>query len=865
MTTPARSQYLRIKEEHKDEILLFRMGDFYETFDSDAHTLARELEIALTSREMGKGHRVPLAGIPYHALNSYLSKLIRKGYKVAICEQTSDPATSKGLVQREVVRVVTPGTVIEESILDGKSNNYLASVILNEDIAGLAYVDITTSEFSTTELLTVDIAAELARLNPSELLIPEGQVTSLDLLDMPVTEVDAKSFKLENSKELLLSHFSVSSLEAYGCHNKFMAIRASGAILEYLYVNQKSSLSNLTSMYTYSTSGHMALDQQTRKNLELFEGGRVGDAGTSLISVLDHTKTSMGGRLIKQWIGAPLIDLTSVKLRQDAVSWFHDSSLRRDRMQGILASISDLERLVNKIRSNTASPRDLLALGRSLKLAPKIRNLLLEEEINYRVEWIAKEIEDIREVVDLIDNAIEDDPPPNFSDGGVIRSGFSTELDEIKLSTQGARDYIAGLENHERDRTGIKSLKIGYNKVFGYYIEVSKSNIDRVPEEYIRRQTLVGGERYITPEMKEYESQVLSAQERIVSMESELFGRICRQICESAVLILNTAKFIANVDVFCSLGEVASNNGYVRPDMREDGILDIRNGRHPVVEHFAESGSFVPNDTIMSVQEASMVVLTGPNMSGKSTFLRQVGLITLMAQIGSYVPADSAIVGVVDRIFTRVGLQDDLSVGQSTFMVEMLETASILNHATNRSLVILDEIGRGTSTYDGLAIARAVAEYIHNHPKLGCKTLFATHYHELTDLPDTLPRAQNYNVLVSEQHGDVIFLHRILPGGSDRSYGVHVARLAGLPAAVIKRAWELLDELEGGTRMERHTNSELDSNIPRQLPLIDSIAEAFEDILDLDISSITPLDALNKLYEIQKTAKKANNDLGNSI
>tara|TARA_Y100000590_G_scaffold467711_2_gene647575 strand:+ start:2000 stop:4609 length:2610 start_codon:yes stop_codon:yes gene_type:complete len=865
MTTPARSQYLRIKEEHKDEILLFRMGDFYETFDSDAHTLARELEIALTSREMGKGHRVPLAGIPYHALNSYLSKLIRKGYKVAICEQTSDPATSKGLVQREVVRVVTPGTVIEESILDGKSNNYLASVILNEDIAGLAYVDITTSEFSTTELLTVDIAAELARLNPSELLIPEGQVTSLDLLDMPVTEVDAKSFKLENSKELLLSHFSVSSLEAYGCHNKFMAIRASGAILEYLYVNQKSSLANLTSMYTYSTSGHMALDQQTRKNLELFEGGRVGDAGTSLISVLDHTKTSMGGRLIKQWIGAPLIDLTSVKLRQDAVSWFHDSSLRRDRMQGILASISDLERLVNKIRSNTASPRDLLALGRSLKLAPKIRNLLLEEEINYRVEWIAKEIEDIREVVDLIDNAIEDDSPPNFSDGGVIRSGFSTELDEIKLSTQGARDYIAGLENHERDRTGIKSLKIGYNKVFGYYIEVSKSNIDRVPEEYIRRQTLVGGERYITPEMKEYESQVLSAQERIVSMESELFGRICRQICESAVLILNTAKFIANVDVFCSLGEVASNNGYVRPDMREDGILDIRNGRHPVVEHFAESGSFVPNDTIMSVQEASMVVLTGPNMSGKSTFLRQVGLITLMAQIGSYVPADSAIVGVVDRIFTRVGLQDDLSVGQSTFMVEMLETASILNHATNRSLVILDEIGRGTSTYDGLAIARAVAEYIHNHPKLGCKTLFATHYHELTDLPDTLSRAQNYNVLVSEQHGDVIFLHRILPGGSDRSYGVHVARLAGLPAAVIKRAWELLDELEGGTRMERHTNSELDSNIPRQLPLIDSIAEVFEDILDLDISSITPLDALNKLYEIQKTAKKANNDLGNSI
>ena len=866
MTTPARRQYLRIKKEHQDEVLLFRMGDFYETFDDDARTLARELEIALTSREMGRGQRVPLAGIPYHALEGYLARLIKKGYKVAICEQTSDPATSRGLVDREVVRVVTPGTVIEDAVLDQKANNYLASVVVDGDEAGLAYVDITTAEFATSQLPAPQLSVELARLKPSEVLTTDDQ-ESLPLENgTTATVLEAASFDLEWSRESLQGHFGVASLEPYGCDGLPLAIRAAGAVIDYLGKNQKAALGQLSSLYTYSTESFMALDPQTRRNLELFEGGRWGDVSTSLLSVLDRTRTSMGGRLLRRWLGQPLLDVEALLQRQEAVAWFHRSALRRGRVTAVLEEVSDLERLVTRVRSYTASPRDLLALGKSLGEVPQVRGILGEDEDAPQVEWLAKLLDDNEEVVKLIGLSINDDPPLSTSDGGVIRPGFSSDLDALRNSARGAQEYIAGLESKERQRTGIKSLKVGYNKVFGYYIEVSKSNLDHVPEEYVRRQTLVGGERYITPEMKEYESQVLSARERIGELEGSLFRQVCQQVGETASAIIATARAVAQVDVFCALGEVADKQAYVRPRLDDGALLEIVGGRHPVVERMLPQGAFVPNDTRLSNNDEQLIVLTGPNMAGKSTFIRQVAIITLMAQVGSFVPAESATIGVVDRIFTRVGLQDDLAVGQSTFMVEMVETAAILNHATSRSLVVLDEIGRGTSTYDGLAIARAIAEYVHSHPRLGCKTLFATHYHELTQLAEFLPRARNYNVAVSEDQGNVVFLRRIVPGGADKSYGVHVARLAGLPGAVINRAWEVLGELEegatdgrqaAGSRAKgRKAGTRAKGPQPQQLPLIQGTPPSIEALLELDVASLTPLEAINKLYELQEKAKQ---------
>ena len=865
MTTPARRQYLRIKKEHPDDILLFRMGDFFETFDDDARIVSRELEIALTSREMGRGQRVPLAGIPYHALDPYLAKLVKKGYRVAICEQTSDPATSKGLVDREVVRVVTPGTVVEDSILDQKANNYLASVVVEGDEAGLAYVDITTSEFATSQFALAHLPMELGRLAPSEVLVPQGQDGLPTEQETSVTALESDAFDLEWSTEGLLRHFGVASLEAYGCERLPLAIRAAGAIVDYLGRNQKAALAQLTSLHTYSTDSYMVLDPQTRRNLELFEGGRWGDAGTSLLSVLDRTRTSMGGRLLRRWLGQPLLEVEGIVRRQDAVTWFHRSALRRGRVSEVLDSISDLERLINRVRGRTATPRDLVALGHSLRAAPEIRAILNEDEDAPQVAWLAQEIGDNDAVVQLIAQAIADDPPPSVGEGRVIREGFSTDLDALRSSSRDAQEYIAGLQRKERERTGIKSLKVGYNKVFGYYIEVSKSNLSQVPEEYIRRQTLVGGERYITPEMKEYESLILNAQERVSELETSIYQQVCQQVGDAAPPVMTTARAIAQVDAFYSLGEVAARQGYVRPELSDREVLEIKQGRHPVVERTLAAGAFVPNDVLLSNGDQQLIVLTGPNMSGKSTYIRQVALITLMAQVGSFVPADSATIGAVDRIFTRVGLQDDLAVGQSTFMVEMVETAAIINHATPRSLVILDEIGRGTSTYDGLAIARAVAEYIHSHPRLGCKTLFATHYHELTQLAEVLPRARNYNVAVSEEQGEVVFLRRIVPGGADRSYGVYVARLAGLPGAVINRAWEVLSELENGAVGHRQPSQGRPGGLgagrramtpAQQLPLMGSTSAAVESLLALDIASMTPLEAINKLYELQEQAKE---------
>ena len=848
MPTPARRQYLRIKDEHPDEILLFRMGDFYETFDDDARLISGELDIALTAREMGKGTPVPLAGVPSHALEGYLARLIKKGHRVAICEQTSDPATSKGIVDREVVRIVTPGTIIEDGILDQKTNNYLAAAIVVENHVGLAYVDITTSEFATTELPTSALLVELSRISPAEVLVANN--SSIDLPEVPVTILDDHEFELTSARQCLLKHFGVTSLESFGCEELDLATQAAGAILEYLRRHQTNALSQLTSLHTYSTSSYMVLDPQTRHNLELFRGGRWGTSSTSLLATLDQTHTSMGARKLRHWIGQPLLSLESLNQRLDAVEWFVESPIRRGRVSEILRDISDIERLMNKVRTLTATPRDVVGLGLSLAAAPRLWKLLGQDEDSGKVAWLSKETPPTSDVVDVIANAITDDPPMSVSDGGVIQSGFSSDLDELRSSSKQAQAYIASLETRERDRTGIKSLKVGYNKVFGYYIEISRTNISAVPDEYIRRQTLVNAERYITPEMKEYESLVMNAQERIAELESALYRGICQQITEHAEAVMNTAIAIAQVDVFLSLAQVASQSGYVRPTLNDGDIIDIRQARHPVVEKTLSAGQFVANDVRLANSDEQLIILTGPNMSGKSTFIRQVAVITLMAQIGSFVPARSAELGIVDRIFTRVGLQDDLSTGQSTFMVEMLETAAILNHATPRSLVILDEIGRGTSTYDGLAIAQAIAEHIHNHVGLRCKTLFATHYHELTELADVLPRVKNYSVAVSEEKGKVVFLHHIVPGGADHSYGVYVARLAGMPQQVLGRAREVLDILENASAS---TSTPIQSST-LQLSMLNDDSPIIEELRSLDLGSMTPLEALTKLYELQQNA-----------
>ena len=858
--TPVRRQYLRIKKQFPDALLFFRMGDFYETFDDDARIAARELEIALTSREMGKGQRIPLAGIPYHTLESYLARLIKKGYKVAICEQVSDPAASKGLVEREVVRVVTPGTVIEPSLLEQKANNYLAAVVVVGEEVGLSYVDITTSEFATTQFPIAQLSLELARLNPSELLAPESWDSPVDG-SASITRLEDYAFEPDSAQEILMGHFGVATLEPFGCAGLSLATGAAGAVMEYLTRTQKSALDQITSLYTYSISNYMILDPQTRRTLDLFQGGRWGTASLSLLSVLDATKTPMGGRLLHKWLGQPLMDLESLMQRQEAVDWFYLSMLRRERVTSALSAIADLERLVNRIRGGSATPREVVSLRHSLEVVPKIKALLEEDEDAVAVKWLSDGIRDCNELVSLIEKAIQEAPATPPGEGGVIREGFSPELDEIRSASQNAKEYIAGLERKERERTGIRSLRVGYNRVFGYYIEVSRSNLSQVPQDYMRRQTLVGGERFITPELKEYESLVLNAQEHISELEVTLFRQVCQQTGQQAPRILETAEAIARVDVLSSLAEVASRNGYVRPQLTEGEVIDIKGGRHPVVERNLPAGVFVPNDTYLSNSDSQLIILTGPNMSGKSTYIRQVALITLMAQIGSFVPAESATLGIVDRIFTRVGLQDDLAMGQSTFMLEMVETAAILNHATARSLIILDEIGRGTSTYDGLSIARAVAEHIHNHPRLGCKTLFATHYHELTELATYSPRAKNYNVAVTEDQGKVIFLHRIVPGGADRSYGVHVAQLAGLPRTVIHRAWEVLRDLEGDAgraNIAKGSRRRSRGHLPvQQLPLLGAeTSPLMEELLELDISSMTPLEAINKLYEIQQKAKE---------
>ncbi|HEY61182.1 MAG TPA: DNA mismatch repair protein MutS [Anaerolineae bacterium] len=846
--SPIRKQYLTIKRQYPETILFFRLGDFYETFDHDAETISKELDIVLTSRNVGKGTRVPMAGIPHHAVESYLSRLIVKGYHVAICDQVGDQPIN-GLMPRNVVRIVTPGTVIEPGLLPGDANNYLVAVIVQEKRAGIAYADITTGEFAATEIHGQDVwglvRAELIRINPAEVLLPDNILeNSKKNISSHQTVIPAWKFEYARCESALKETFRVASLDGFGVKGKPLAVRVSGALIEYLKETRQSAIKLLTGLSTYHLSEFMTLDAPTRRNLELTETIREGQENGSLLGLLDRTVTPLGKRLLRQWVSKPLLDVMKITERQDGVDYFFKHGLFRKEMRESLRHLNDLERLANRVHSGVAQPRDLVAMRKTLQALPKITSLL--EDIPNLIH-IKEDFSLCGEELALLESGISDDPPAVLGNMGIIRPNFSEELDQTCESSRHAREWIGNLEAVEKERTGIKTLKVGFNKIYGYYIEVTKPNASLVPNEYIRKQTLVNAERYITPELKEYETLVLNAEERIKEIERRVFYEICNTLSKSVKKFLRTSRALAKLDVLSSLAETAALNGYVRPQVVEEDILEIHLGRHPVVEHTLEGERFVPNDAIFEEGERIRII-TGPNMSGKSTFLRQVALIVLMSQMGSYIPAKSARIGLVDRIFTRIGAQDEIHAGQSTFMVEMLETANILHNASPRSLLILDEIGRGTSTYDGVSIAWAVVEYIHNHPKLRSKTLFATHYHELTQLTAILPGVRNYNVAVSEADGKVVFLRTIIPGGADKSYGIHVAQLAGLPRPVIQRADEILKQLEASSGRAININP----HVTQQMKLFPETNPLIDELKELDLNSLTPIEAINRLYEWKK-------------
>jgi DNA mismatch repair protein MutS len=861
--TPVRRQYLEIKRRYPNAILFFRLGDFYETFDEDAHIASRELDIVLTSRNVSKGQRVPMAGIPFHAAEAYLARLIAKGYHVAICEQIGE-TPSKGLFPRQVVRVVTPGTVVEDGLLPSEANNYLAAVMIKDGSAGIAYADVSTGEFAAAEVADGGMAEsaarhELIRIQPAEILVPDEQPIAEGISGHP-TRLPAWRFEMERATQILKQHLGVATLEGFGLKGKPLAICAAGALVDYLAENQPNALKLLIDLTVYGLDDFMVLDGATRRNLELAENLRDGTAPGSLLGCLDRTRTAMGRRLLRQRIGKPLLSISGINERLDEVEALIDNGLLRAEVRQTLGEIGDLERLTNRTVAGLATPRDLASLRQLLKLLEKLQQQF-EGDLPGPIKRLAGEIDPCLAARRLLEQALADDVPATLAGAGVIRPGFDERLDDLVRGSQQARNWIANLEQSERSQTGIKSLKVGYNKVFGYYLEVTKANAHLVPESYIRKQTLVSAERYITPEMKEYESRVLSAEERIRELEAEIFHALCQEISGYAAGLMQTARAIARLDVAAGLADVAQAKGYCRPEVVEGTGMEIRDGRHPVVEQYLEGKRFVPNDTVFEQGECIRVI-TGPNMSGKSTYLRQVALMALMAQMGSYIPARSARLGLVDRIFTRIGAQDEIHAGQSTFMVEMIEAANILHSATPRSLLVLDEIGRGTSTYDGLSIAWAVIEYLHSHPRLRSRTLFATHYHELTKLADLLPGVRNYNVAVAEQGGQVIFMHKIVPGGADRSYGIHVAQLAGLPQPVINRAQEILAQLEA-EGASTPGSQRLPS--PRQLSFFSSDDGWIEELKSLDVASLTPLEALNKLYEWQqRMAAGQNRPAGNN-
>jgi DNA mismatch repair protein MutS len=862
--TPMLEQYLRIKERHRDAILFYRMGDFYEMFFEDAVVAARELEITLTSRDKQAEEPIPMCGVPHHAVEGYIGRLLERGYRVAVCDQVEDPREAKGLVRREVVRVVTPGTTLGS--LDGKNPNFLAAVCGDGDSWGLACLDLSTADFRVTQTETLArLLEELGRTEPRELLVPHDVDRSerwwRERLSVPTVQVlEADSFSLSRAERRLLEQFRVVSLAGFGVDSMPHAVRAAGAILAYVEQTQFQKAEHIRTVTPYRRSEHMIVDEVTSRHLELLRSWYGGGRKGTLLDLVDLTATAMGARLLRRWMLYPLLQPDAINRRQDAIACLREHEAIRGQLRQELEKVYDLERLTSRVTMGSATPRDLAALRRSLEPLPRLKHLLgyLEDPT---VSELAARLDPLGDVARRLQEALVDSPPLNLAEGGVIRTGYNAELDRFLALSRDAKKWIGQLEAAEKQKTGIGSLKVGYNRVFGYYLEVSKANLGLVPERYIRKQTLVNAERYITEELREYEVQVISAEERRVRLEEELFRELRLRVAEQGSRIQASAAVVAELDVLAALAEVANRRDYRRPLVDDGQEILIEEGRHAMVEAVLPRGNYVPNDIRLDAQASQVIIITGPNMSGKSTVLRQVALIVLMAQMGMPVPASSARIGIVDRIFTRVGATDELTRGRSTFMVEMQETAHILHQATNRSLVILDEIGRGTSTFDGLSIARAVAEYLHDWQEVGMRTLFATHYHELTDLAQSRPRVKNMNVAVKEWGDQVIFLHRLAEGATNRSYGIHVARLAGLPEPVVDRAREILRELEQGSTDEEglprlaRTSGGLKGG-PVQLALFRQPERQLRQYLDrLDLERLTPIDALNELAKLREMAR----------
>lgn len=857
--TPMMEQYMEIKKQNRDAILLFHLGDFYEMFFEDAEKAVKILHIALTARR-NKGGKIPMAGIPCHAARNYIARLVKAGCKVAVCEQVEDPKLAKGVVKRETTRIITPGTVLDSSLLEEKSNNYLVAVNRNNGMFGFAVADVSTGEFMITEVgAEEELMGELTRFSPRECLLPVGLAEDKDFtglirqMGLTITPVEDWKFLYDWAYRTLTSFLRTHSLEGFGAEDRTIAVGCGGALVSYLEETQKTALGHINRMSVYSVSEFMVIDRTTQRNLELvlnMSGGRDG----TLLAVLDKTVTAMGGRILRRWILRPLVDVDAIKKRQKAVKVFTEDVSARRTFQKALSGVSDIERLVSRVVCKTASARDLIGLKNSFSCVGPMKESLRQMTPELLLE-IEGRLSEHKEIAALISDSIVEEPPVSVKGGGLIRDGFDEELDKLRVVTRDGKSWIAELQATEIKRTGISSLKVRYNKVFGYYIEVTKANLHLVPSDYIRKQTLVNSERFITPGLKDYESRVLTAGERIEELEHEIFVRVRDEVAEAVEQIQQTARELGVLDVLICFAGTAITNGYNCPQVSDDDEIVIEEGRHPVLESVGPAGDFVANDTSLDRGRNRILIITGPNMSGKSTYIRQVGLIVLMAQMGSFVPAASACIGIVDRMFTRVGALDELMRGRSTFMVEMNETANILNNATARSLIILDEIGRGTSTFDGVSIAWAVAEYLHNHKEVSARTLFATHFHELTSLASALDGIRNYNVSAREWNGEVVFLRKVVPGAADRSYGIHVARLAGLPAEVLKRAGEILKELED----EHYDKSGKTKIVPsgekrRQMELFagDSEHPIVDELRKLTPDNMSPMEALRRMYELKK-------------
>ncbi len=866
--TPMLQQFLAVKEKHPDKLILFRMGDFYETFFDDAKIASKVLGITLTARNKKADDPIPLAGFPYHALDNYLDKLVKNGLKIVICEQVEDPKKAKGLVKRDIVDIITPGSIIDGKLINKSDNNFLISVVPDKNRLkfGIARIDISTGDFYCTELESQQLKDEIQRINPSEIIVESKEIEDLIKALIPETDYvitlfDSWYFDHQEAVRVIKNHFNLTSLEGFGLLRKTLAQIAAGSVLGYIKTLKNAELKHISNISYYSISDHMQLDETTRRNLELIKSMRYNDRSGSLIAVIDKTRTPMGARRLKSWLLNPLLDIEKINYRLDAVETLKNNFNYTEDIRSILNEIGDLSRIISKVGTQRVNPRDLIALHDYLNTAPMLSEMLTHLD-NPFLYSLKSSIGDYSEILQLISTAILDNPPLVITDGNIIKDGYNSNLDELREIRNDGKGWIARLEEEERKNTGIPSLKVGYNRVFGYYLEVTKTHQDKVPEAYIKKQTLVNADRYISPQLKEYEVKVLGAEERIKSLEYELFSEIRDTLFQKVNLMQFYVEIIAQLDVLCSFAYLAYKNNFCKPQFNQDGLVEVINSRHPVIEDLLDTEEFIPNDVNLNNTDTRIALITGPNMAGKSTYLRQVGIIAIMAQIGSFIPASSANLPVFDKVFTRVGASDNLAMGQSTFLVEMLETANILNSATPNSLILLDEIGRGTSTFDGLSLAWSIVEYIHNTNRVSAKTLFATHYHELTELENILEGVKNYNILVREWNEKIIFLRKIERGCADQSYGIQVARLAGVPARVITRAKNILRNLEEHELSPQGLSANAKKNLAKernQMDIFDAMFDKVEEknrildeIKDLDINNMTPMEAIQKIQELQK-------------